>query len=114
MKRIVAVNLSRSLLGWLLVVLVMLTILGGVTSCGSSSKGPSGLLPAIKSFLADHPEFGKAIKIQDVPDWAEGPRQRVQFDSGLDLLFYIKNGKVITVFDDSSGVRTKIWGHYNS
>ena len=79
-------------------VLVMLIVLGGIASCGSSSKEPSDLLPEIKSFLADHPEFGKAIKTQEIPDWAEGARQRVLFDSGPNLLFYIKNGRVQTAF----------------
>ena len=109
MKSIVTGNLSRSLLGALQMVVVMLIVLGGIAGCGSSSKEPSGLLPEIKSFLADHQEFGKAIETQEIPDWADGARQRVQFDSGRNLLFYTKNGRVVSVYDDSSGVRTKIW-----
>jgi len=70
----------------------------------------SGLLPGIRSFLNGHKEFGSPSKTQGMPDWAEGKRQRVQFRGGKDLLFYLKDGVVVTVYeDDARGERKQIW-----
>ena len=62
-------------------------------------------------FLAEHPEFGSATTTQSVPDWVQGKRQRVRFANGRNLLFYLKDGKVVTVYGcaDTEG-RKKIWG----
>ena len=58
----------------------------------------------------DVPSVGKPLKAQEMPDWREGKRQRVDLDSGRNLLFYLKDGAVSAVYEDlpDSG-RTKIW-----
>jgi len=78
-----------------------------------SQQSPSamGLLPEISAFLQQHTEFGKPIGSQSVADWAQGSRQRVMFDTGRNLLFYTKGGKVVTVYEDQrSAGRVKVWG----
>jgi hypothetical protein len=46
-----------------------------------------------------------------VPDWPRGKRQRVYFDNGADLLFYEKDGAVVTVWQGGPGVERKVvWG----
>jgi len=75
---------------------------------------PSRLLPGIQSFLKTHSEFGTPTTTQDIPNWTEGKRQRIQFTSGRNLLFYLKDGVVVTVFEDNSeGDRKKIWTSYS-
>lgn len=71
---------------------------------------PSDLLPEISQFLDEHKEFGTAIRTETMPDWAKGKRQRVAFDSGKNLLFYTKDNKVVTVYEDGLNGRTIIWG----
>lgn len=82
-------------------------------SCGSSPE-PShdiDVLPEISVFLQQHSEFGKPITTESVPDWANGKRQRISFNTGRSLLFYTKNGQVMTVYEDqSSAGRVKVWG----
>lgn len=79
------------------------------------SSRPSGILPGIRSFLNQNREFGSATTTQPVPDWAQGKRQRVQFTSGRNLLFYLKDGEVVTVYEDTEAEgRKKIWGSYSS
>ena len=69
------------------------------------------LMPEIASFLASHPEFGNPVGTFDVPNWARGKRQRVYFNNGNDLLFYEKDGEVITVWQGGPGVERKVvWG----
>jgi hypothetical protein len=75
----------------------------------------AGLLSEVAAFLETHREFGAPTRTQYVPDWAKGKRQRVGFDSGRSLLFYTKNGVVVTVYeDDPSEGRVKIWGEYET
>ena len=74
--------------------------------------GPS-LMPEVAAFLNSHHEFGTPTSTQDVPNWAEGKRQRVNFDSGRSLLFYMKDGEVVTVYENHpSEGRKKVWGEY--
>ena len=48
-------------------------------------------------------------------NWEQGQRQRVQFTSGRNLLFYLKSGEVVTVYEDTrTEGRKKIWGSYSS
>lgn len=85
-----------------------------LSGCSGSSDAPEGLLPEVASFLAAHPDFGHATEVQEQPDWAEGPRQGVVTDQGKTLLFYIKNGQVVTIYDNGPGERTKLWGDSSS
>ncbi|MBL7066434.1 MAG: hypothetical protein ISS29_01055 [Candidatus Marinimicrobia bacterium] len=76
-----------------------------------SLQTKSDVLPGIQAFLAKHKEFGLPSRTQSVPNWAQGKRQRVQFKTGRNLLFYLKNGKVVTVYEDTkTGSRKKVWG----
>ncbi len=69
------------------------------------------LLSEVRVFLGVHQEFGKPSSTQSVPDWAEGTRQRVTFDSRRSLLFYTKEGRVVTVYEEVAGAGRKIvWG----
>lgn len=88
-----------------------------VSSCGDSNppQTKSDVLPGIQEFLAKHKEFGSPIRTQSVPDWAKGKRQRIQFTSGRNLLFYLQNGQVVTVYEDTrTDGRKKIWDSYSS
>lgn len=68
------------------------------------------LLPGIRTFLGSHREFCSPTKTQAVSDWAQGTRQRVQVSSGRSLLFYLKGGVVVTVYEDHpTEGRKKIW-----
>ena len=73
-----------------------------------------GVLPVISLFLHGHPEFGIPASTQDVPNWVKGQRQRVTFEGGRSLLFYLDRGKVVTVYEDVPGKgRQKVWGEYS-
>ncbi len=80
-----------------------------VPSALSASSLP--LIPEISLFLDSHREWGSPTSVQSVPDWAEGKRQRVDFSSGRSLLFYMKDGQVLSVSDQQ---RQKIWGEYSA
>ena len=73
----------------------------------------SDILPCIKDFLVEHKKFGDPSSVQSVPDWARGQRQRIKFTTGRDLLFYIENGSVVTVYEEKAGERKKIWGNWS-
>lgn len=78
----------------------------------TASTLPAGLLPEIAQFLDEHKEFGKPTRIEAMPDWAKGKRQRVVLElneSRRNLLFYMKENKVITVYEDD-GSRKIVWG----
>ena len=68
-------------------------------------------LPGITLFLVQYNEFGLPICSRAIPDWDHGERQRVEFKNGKSLLFYLHEGKVITVYEDIKGnERYKVWG----
>lgn len=76
-----------------------------------ASEAGINLLPGVRSFLRTHDDFGTPSATETIPDWAQGKRQRVRFTNGRSLLFYLKDGKVITVYqDDAEEGRTKVWG----
>ena len=88
----------------------------GSASSNSSPEAPNqgpdtpDLLPEIRAFLRSHSEFGSPIATQPIPDWAHGKRQRVQFTTGRNLLFYLQDGRVLTVYEDFPGDgRVAIW-----
>jgi hypothetical protein len=106
--------------GCLLIVVVFLAWLIGSHRQGEPNNlavqtTPSdSLLPEIRTFLTEHAEFGGVRSTEPIPNWAKGSRQRVNFDSGRSLLFYMKNGKVITVYEHVPGEDRKvIWGDYD-
>ena len=75
---------------------------------------PSDVLPGIRFFLNEHKKFGSPIETQSLPDWAEGKRQRVQFTNGRNLLFYLKDSNVVTVYEDTETEgRKKIWSSHS-
>lgn len=64
-----------------------------------------------RDFLADHREFGSPIEMAEVPDWVDGPRRRVTTSTGRTLVFYFKNGRVVTVREQRLGEGLPIvWG----
>lgn len=91
------------------IALIFSLALSSCDSQTSAAKPLPQMLPGIRNFLDRHSEFGEPIGTQAIPDWAQGKRQRVQFSSGRNLLFYLNDGVVTTVFENSS---TKIWGAY--
>ena len=89
----------------------------------SSSGGPdiashaeTEILQGIQEFLAEHPEFGSATTTESVPDWAQGKRHRVRFTNGRNLLFYLKDGKIVTVYEwsDTEGRKKILGGAYTA
>ncbi len=102
----------RAMLGCL-TLLVILTLIGWVSTCNKSNppaqRTDMGILPEISTFLQHHKEFGNPVGTQAMPDWASGKRQQVNFDSGRNLLFYVKNGAVMTVYEDD-GMDPTIYG----
>lgn len=91
--------------------IVFCLTLSSLMGCGSGSS-PSDLRPEIATFVSQHPEFGKPTGTQSIDDWAQGARQRVDFDSGRNLLFYMKDGQVVTVYEDGTDGRNKVWGEF--
>ena len=82
---------------------------------GDFKAGPPTLkfIAGVESFLEGHGEYGSPVSTVPLPDWAYGERQRVSFETGRTMLFYTKNGRVITVYEDAAGGRRKIWGEYD-
>ncbi|MCH7681140.1 hypothetical protein IID10_17545 [candidate division KSB1 bacterium] len=79
----------------------------------SQSVGHSGILPEIDKFLNEHKEFGTPTSVVTVPDWRQGKRQRVNLNANgnrRSLLFYIKDQRVVTVYEDGTDGRKKVWG----
>ena len=78
----------------------------------------ANLLPEIRTFLAEHREYGKIVAVTNQPDWAKGKRQTVTMStsSGLqDYLFYTKEGKVQTVYALTQDLgRVIVWGETES
>lgn len=79
---------------------VALVFLWGLSQCDSQTSEAKPfprllLLPGVRDFLERHSEFGKPIRTQSIPDWAQGKRQRVQFSNGRNLLFYLKEGLLL-------------------
>jgi hypothetical protein len=81
------------------------------TPASTTTATELSILAPIKSFIAEHPEFGEPRSTSEVPDWRYGQRQRIIFESGRNLLFYIHEGEVITVYEDSpNDGRKRVWG----
>jgi len=73
------------------------------------------LLSGVHTFLETHKEFGQPIRVQSIPDWEKGKRERVHFKNGRNLLFYLKDDIVVTVYEDFiKGERKIIWDNYSS
>lgn len=79
-----------------------------IFSCGSSSS--NNPLPGISGFIKSNPQFGnKIISTIDLPDWAQGKRQRVITDKG-EYLFYMKETTVDGVWaENQDGSRVKLY-----
>jgi hypothetical protein len=81
----------------------------------SPTNTPSNILPEIAKFVGEHSEFGTALEVETLSDWAQGKRQRVTFDQNgkrRSMLFYTKDQEVETVYEDGPDGRKKIWGEY--
>lgn len=102
----------------LITLLIVVGMLVGVGSCcfcfpGEEPKKAKkqqtiNVLPGIRYFLRSHPEFGSPTSVQNIPNWANGQRQRVHFSIGRSLLFYLEQGRVILILADDRS-RTRIW-----
>lgn len=101
-------------------VLAFMSFLGYLTNLNEPAVTPTNqpqvksiprMMPEVASFLAEHGDLGSAREVEEMPDWARGPRQVVIFDKGYRLLFYIESGKVVSVWDRTEGHEAKIiWG----
>jgi hypothetical protein len=48
-----------------------------------------------------------------MPDWSREKRQRVRTDQGRDLVLYVQNGRVITVYEVKLGVPQRmVFGNF--
>ena len=75
-----------------------------------SNQTQSDVLPGIQEFLRQHKEFGSPSRTQSMPDWWQGKRQRIQSTNGRNLLFYLKDGRVVSVYEDTkTESRKRIW-----
>lgn len=93
-----------------------LSLVVAMLNTGCSEPKPPGMLPAVAAFLDEHPEFGKAAEVEQMPDWAQGQRQGVitTGDGGRkSLLFYLKGEAVQTVYQQDATGRRKVWGDYD-
>jgi hypothetical protein len=82
------------------------------------------IYPEIINFIRDNPYFQKNLKIgaacgyQNVSNWTKGKRQWVSFVSGIlsqrDFLFYIQDGQVISVYEQTEQDRVLVWGNYSN
>ena len=96
-------------------VFIVLAVLISLAPPANAGDVFSEVMPGIRAFLERHNEFGAPAAIQSVPDWAQGKRQRVQFKNGRNLLFYLKEGKVVSVYEDHPKEgRKKIWGEFST
>jgi hypothetical protein len=78
-----------------------------------ASPAPGGpvMLLAVADFFREHPEFGKPLRSREVPPWFKGKREAIETVGGRSLLFYEKEGKVVTVYEnDPARGRTILWG----
>jgi len=66
------------------------------------------VLPAIDTWLNEHPAFGTPISTESMPDWYEGRRQQVRTTAGA-YLFYLKGNEVVTVYRNDASGREEIW-----
>lgn len=117
----VTIRNPRRSSGCSIVMLILIVVFGSVYLVGRNSYNdyldqPAdqvalNLLPEIATFLSTNSDFGAATGTQPIPDWRFGKRQRVQFDTGRDLLFYVKDGAVMTVYEDTAASgRQIVWG----
>lgn len=102
----------------LLAILLIVWLIRGI---GAPEKKPSddaAMLPEIRAFFAQYPEFGKIMAVTNQPDWANGKRQTVTTwtSQGLqDYLFYTKQGQVQTVYAITQDQgRIIVWGETES
>ncbi|MGE5574016.1 MAG: hypothetical protein ACM3ZU_13525 [Bacteroidota bacterium] len=76
------------------------------------------MLPEIRAFLDQYPEYGKVVAVTSQPDWVKGRRQTIttRTNGGLrDYLFYTEQGQVQTVYalTEDQG-RVIVWGETES
>ena len=97
---------------------LILAIAGCGGQPGRQQTSATALLPEIRAFLNQHPEYGKVVAVTSQPDWVKGKRQTIttRTNSGLrDYLFYTKQGQVQTVYalSEDQG-RVIVWGETES
>lgn len=87
----------------------------GISST-TASTARAGIRPEVRTFFELHPEFGRPTYGESLPDWAEGPRQRVMADYGQTTryyLVYLKGGQVVTLWLETADDRVIVWDIYN-
>lgn len=93
----------KKILGLILLVLSAMVL---IVSCSSGKSSPS-TKPVVQQeitvtkvgvteFLIKHPELGEKTKVENMPDWANGPRQKITTTKGM-FLFYMAGNEVVTV-----------------
>lgn len=98
-----------------LFVVVLALLLLASCSNPKTSQQETALIAEVKTFLDQHPEYGRVTAIDGVSNWTNGLRQRVSLDDGRSLLFYTKDGGVVTVYEDQPGEGSVIvWGDYET
>ena len=69
----------------------------------------------VEEFFLKNYQFGKPLEAQWVVGWRNGQRLWVETDTGRSLLLYLKDGEVVTVYQDYPDKgRVKMWGTYES
>lgn len=88
--------------------LMLLSFLGACTV-----SVPDEVDQTVTVFFSDHPEFGQAEAIEELSDWADGPRRRVFTIDGSAVSYevYLRGAEVVAVWAErNNGERTLEWG----
>ncbi len=88
--------------------LMLLSFLGACTG-----SVPDEVDQTVTVFFSDHPEFGQAEAIEELSDWADGPRRRVFTIDGSAVSYevYLRGAEVVTVWAErDNGERALEWG----
>ena len=94
----------KKLFGVLLLFVSVLFLVGLFSSGGRTVQGDDCYTSVRNHIMMD--KLGTIEYVENMPDWANGPRQRVTTSKGK-FLFYIENKQVVTVmqYDETGNPR---------
>jgi hypothetical protein len=83
----------------------------GVTGCAKPAEprkmSGQAVRPReeVQSLLDFHPDWGKPLEAVDLPSFGGSLRQRVRLSSGRALLFEVRSGRVVSVWESDANGR---------
>jgi hypothetical protein len=95
---------------WVLTAVLALGITGCTKQTGSRRMTVRSGRPReeVQSFLALHPDWGKPLDVVDLPSFGGSLRQRVQLSTGRTLLFEVRSGRVVSVWESDASSRPSL------